>query len=63
MTITANGSLFYGGMQNINEEHSTDPAYDFTISLYQRWFARAGSDFAVFGNQHQFESDGTLRHF
>ena len=31
--ITANGSLFYGGMQNINEEHSTDPAYDFTISL------------------------------
>lgn len=33
VTITANGSLFYGGMQNINEEHSTDPAYDFTISL------------------------------
>ncbi|MGD0349049.1 MAG: hypothetical protein ABSB84_01870 [Verrucomicrobiota bacterium] len=31
--ITANGSLFYGGMQNINEEHSTDPAYDFSISL------------------------------
>jgi hypothetical protein len=33
VTITANGSLFYGGMQNINEEHSIDPAYDFTISL------------------------------
>ena len=33
VTITANGSLFYGGMQNINEEHSTDPAYDFAISL------------------------------
>lgn len=33
VTITANGSLFYGGMQNINEEHSTDPAYDFTISM------------------------------
>ncbi|HUA67255.1 MAG TPA: hypothetical protein VMA13_01795 [Candidatus Saccharimonadales bacterium] len=33
VTINANGSLFYGGMQNINEEHSTDPAYDFTISL------------------------------
>ena len=33
VTITASGSLFYGGMQNINEEHSTDPAYDFTISL------------------------------
>lgn len=33
VTITANGSLFYGGMQNINEEHSADPAYDFTISL------------------------------
>jgi len=33
VTIAANGSLFYGGMQNINEEHSTDPAYDFTISL------------------------------
>ena len=31
--VTANGSLFYGGMQNINEEHSIDPAYDFTISL------------------------------
>jgi len=31
--ITAHGSLFYGGMQNVNEEHSTDPAYDFTISL------------------------------
>ena len=33
VTVTANGSLFYGGMQNINEEHSTDPAFDFTISL------------------------------
>ena len=33
VTITANGSLFYGGMQNINEEHNTDPAYDFAISL------------------------------
>jgi len=33
VTITANGSLFYGGMQNINEEHSTDPAYEFTLSL------------------------------
>jgi hypothetical protein len=33
VTITANGSLFYGGMQNINEEHSIDPAYDFTVSL------------------------------
>ena len=31
--ITANGSLFYGGMQNVNEEHNTDPAYDFTISV------------------------------
>jgi hypothetical protein len=33
VTITANGSLFYGGMQNINEEHSIDPGYDFTLSL------------------------------
>jgi hypothetical protein len=33
VTITANGSLFYGGMQNINEEHSTDPANDFSFSL------------------------------
>ena len=33
VVISANGSLFYGGMQNINEEHSTDPAYNFTISL------------------------------
>ena len=33
VTVTANGSLFYGGMQNINEEHSIDPAYDFSFSL------------------------------
>ena len=33
VTVTANGSLFYGGMQNINEEHSIDPALDFTVSL------------------------------
>jgi hypothetical protein len=33
VTVTANGSLFYGGMQNINEEHSTDPALDFSVSL------------------------------
>ena len=33
VTVTVNGSLFYGGMQNINEEHNIDPAYDFTISL------------------------------
>ena len=33
VTVTVNASLFYGGMQNINEGHSTDPANDFTISL------------------------------
>jgi hypothetical protein len=33
VVVTANGSLFYGGMQNINEEHNIDPALDFTISL------------------------------
>jgi hypothetical protein len=33
VTVTANGSLFYGGMQNINEAHSIDPALDFTVSL------------------------------
>ncbi|HTS18984.1 MAG TPA: hypothetical protein VMP11_15530 [Verrucomicrobiae bacterium] len=33
VTVTANGALDYGGMFNINEEHSTDPAYNFTISL------------------------------
>lgn len=33
VTVTVNGSLFYGGMQNINEEHDIDPAYDFIISL------------------------------
>ena len=33
VTVTANGALFYGGMENINEEHDTDPAYDFTLSL------------------------------
>jgi hypothetical protein len=31
--ILANGSLFYGGMQNVNEEHTTGPTYQFTISL------------------------------
>ena len=31
--IRANGSLFYGGMQNVNEEHTTGPTYQFTISL------------------------------
>ena len=31
--VTANGSLFYGGMQNINEEHSTDEVFDFSFSL------------------------------
>lgn len=33
VTVTANGSLFYGGMQNINEEHSTDSSLHFSISL------------------------------
>ena len=33
VTVTARASLFYGGMQNINEEHSTDSTNDFTISL------------------------------
>jgi hypothetical protein len=33
VTVTANASLFHGGMQNINEQHSIDPAYDFTVSL------------------------------
>jgi hypothetical protein len=38
VTVTANGSLFYGGMQNINQEHSTDPTYDFSISLVSNNF-------------------------
>jgi hypothetical protein len=33
VTVSANASLFYGGMQNINEEHDLDPAFDFAISL------------------------------
>jgi len=33
VTVTANGSLFYGGMQNINEEHNIDPSLHFSISL------------------------------
>jgi hypothetical protein len=33
VVVTANGSLFYGGAQNINEEHSTDPAYNFSLTL------------------------------
>jgi hypothetical protein len=33
VTVTAYGSLFYGGMQNINQEHDTATNYGFTISL------------------------------
>ena len=33
VAVTANQSLFYGGKRNINEGHSIDTAYDFTISL------------------------------
>ena len=33
VTVTANASLFRGGMQNINEEHSIDSGADFAISL------------------------------
>jgi len=31
--ITVNQSLFYGGKRNINEGHSIDPQYDFSIAL------------------------------
>lgn len=31
--ITAKGSLFYGGMQNVNEEHTAGTNYQFAISL------------------------------
>jgi hypothetical protein len=40
VTVTANGSLFYGGMQNINEEHSIDPALDFIVSLVSSNYGR-----------------------
>jgi hypothetical protein len=33
VSVTANGSLFFGGKRNINEMHHNEPAYDFTISL------------------------------
>jgi len=33
VSITANGSLFFGGKRNINEMHHNEPDYDFTISL------------------------------
>jgi len=33
VSVTAKGSLFYGGMQNINEEHTVGSTYQFTISL------------------------------
>jgi len=33
VSITANGSLFFGGKRNINEMHHNEPEYDFTISL------------------------------
>lgn len=33
VSVTANGSLFFGGKRNINEMHRNEPEYDFTISL------------------------------
>lgn len=33
ITVTANVTKFYGGKRNINEDHDTDPQYDFSISL------------------------------
>jgi len=33
VSITANGSLFYGGKRNINEMHHNEPEYDFAVSL------------------------------
>lgn len=33
VSITANGSLFFGGKRNLNEMHRNEPEYDFTISL------------------------------
>jgi hypothetical protein len=33
VAVSVNQALFYGGKLNINEGHSIDPAFDFTISL------------------------------
>ncbi|MEI7935667.1 MAG: hypothetical protein WCK27_03175 [Verrucomicrobiota bacterium] len=33
VSVAANGSLFFGGKRNINEQHHNEPEYDFTISL------------------------------
>lgn len=33
VSVTANGSLFFGGKRNINETHKVEPELDFTISL------------------------------
>lgn len=33
VSVTANGSLFFGGKRNINEMHHNEPEYDFTVSL------------------------------
>ncbi len=33
ISVTANGSLFYGGKRNINEMHKNEAGYDFAISL------------------------------
>ena len=65
VTVTANGSLFYGGMQNINQEHSTDPTYDFSISLVTSNYGvpAAAGHFTFLGHQHQSERHWSLRHF
>jgi hypothetical protein len=33
--VLARGSLWYGGKQNINEEHNNAPSYDFEITIIQ----------------------------
>ncbi|HUI07671.1 MAG TPA: hypothetical protein VL486_11780 [Verrucomicrobiae bacterium] len=62
VTVTANGSLFYGGMQNINEEHSIDPVYDFTISLVSSNYGLPAPEVISLASVMR-TNDGTAAHY
>lgn len=62
VTITANGSLFYGGMQNVNEEHKTDPAYHFGISLIATNYGLPAPEVISLASVMR-TNDGSLAHY
>ena len=64
VTVTANGALFYGGMENINEEHRHRSRLQLhpLARLLQLRSPPGRSDLALLGHQHQPQPHGALRH-